>query len=283
MSLPNLSYMVSVGQLRYIQSAYEVPEHRNPDALIHHFLSPKELWSCRLRGMFALGRLRRNPFYYYVLARTRHYDQVFTSAIDSGIRHIVNIGCGSDTRAYRYADALRSAHVSCVECDQQAAIVNKEQLARRKLDAKHVGYMAIDLNHVGWPELESWLASRGDDKTLVMLEGVSPYIDKRAFEAFLRLLAGRLAPGSRVAYDFKLKGIADGFGQAQPGHVPFRLEADAQQVSAFHESLGFDVERFELGPQLVARIIPSLRGGAAAGTFAEDALVQLSLSASVRS
>ena len=42
MSLPNLSYMVSVGQLRYIQSAYEVPEHRNPDALIHHFGGPHE-------------------------------------------------------------------------------------------------------------------------------------------------------------------------------------------------------------------------------------------------
>jgi len=278
MSLPNLSYMVSVGQLRYIQSAYEVPEHRNPDALIRHFLSPRELWSCRLRGMFAIGRLRRNPFYYYVLARTRHYDQVFTAAIDAGAKHILNIGCGSDTRAYRYADALRKGGVSCVECDQQAAIVNKEQLARRKLDAAHVRYMAIDLNTPGWPELEAWFASLGGQPALVMLEGVSPYIDEQAYTGFLRLMATRLPAGSRLAYDFKLKGVADRFGQAQPGHVPFRLASDEASVRAFHEPLGFRVERYELGPQLLARIIPSLRD-AAPSTFAEDALVQLSLPA----
>jgi len=91
-------------------------------------------------------------------------------------------------------------------------------------------------------------------------------------------MATRLPPGSRLAYDFKLKGVADRFGQAQPGHVPFRLAAEDASVRAFHEPLGFAVERFERGPELLARIIPSLRD-AAPSTFAEDALVQLSLPA----
>ena len=213
MRLPNLSYMATVGQLRYIQYAYEVPAHRNPDALIQHFLSPWERWNCRLRGIFAIGKLRRNPFYYYILARTRHYDHVFTSALDSGCGYILNIGCGTDTRAYRYADQLRATGVECFECDQPAAIAKKEYMARRRLDAAHVGYMSIDLNNPPWSELETWLGERADKKGLVMLEGVSPYIQDAAFTEFLRLLSLRLAAGSSVAYDFKLKGVADQFGR----------------------------------------------------------------------
>ena len=276
MALPNLSYMMSVGQLRYIQSAYEVPEHRNPDALIQHFLSATDLWRCRLRGLLILDRLRKNPFYYYVLARTRYYDKVFSSAISGGVKHIVNIGCGSDTRAYRFATELIEAGVSCLECDQEAAIVNKKKLARAKLDASHVQFMSVDLNQADWSDLESWFSARQGDKFLVMLEGVSPYIDEKAFYSFLSFLSARLEPGSRLAYDFKLKGVADGFGQAQPGHVPFRLSSDAYEVAAVHKGLGFTVEQFSLGTQLVERTIQG-RLDAGLPLFAEDALVQLSV------
>jgi methyltransferase (TIGR00027 family) len=276
MSLPNLSYMMSVGQLRHIQSAYEVPEHRNPDALTRHFLSPRELWSCRLRGTFAINRLRRNPFYYYVLARTRYYDAIFQAAISGGVKNVLNIGCGSDTRAYRFRQLLLAAGVTCVECDQEAAIFGKERLARARLNADHVQYMAIDLNKVGWPGLDQWLAARSGEKALVMMEGVSPYIDTAAFTAFLQLLASRLSGDSRLAYDFKLKDVADGFGGTPNGHVPFRLSDDAEDVEAFHAALGFSVAHFERGPSLVDRIVPGRRDPATSA-FAEDALVQLVL------
>ena len=281
MGLPNLSYMMNVGQLRYIQSIYEVPEHRNPDALIHNFLSHSEIWGCRLRGMVAINRLRRNPFYYYVLARTRHYDAVFASAIEDGAKCILNIGCGSDTRAYRYVESLKKNGVACTECDQSAAIVNKEKLVRARLDGGHVDFMSIDLNAGAWPEFERWLAARAGSKFLVMMEGVSPYIDEKAFRTFLSLLNERLLPGSRVAYDFKLKGVSDRFGQADVSHVPFRLSGDAKQIDQFHSALGFRVDGFELGSALVGRTLPGVREGGWPA-FEEDALVQLTVEGAKR-
>lgn len=269
--------MVSVGQIRHIQSTYEALEYRNPDSLIHHFLSSAQLWSCRLRGVLALDRLRENPFYYYVLARTRHYDMVFSSAIADGAQHILNIGCGSDTRAYRYARQLREAKVSCVECDQAAAISNKERLARSKLNADHVQYMPIDLNVVGWSSIETWLANVSGAKVLVMMEGVSPYIDEKAFASFLKLLASRLSSGSRLAYDYKLKGVADEFGRVGLAQVPFRLSDDAAEVRRFHQELGLSLEHFELGAELVARRVPGL-DSFKQQAFSEDALLQLSVS-----
>ena len=277
LTLPNLSNMVYVGKLRHIQSEYEAPEHRNPDGLIRHLLSHTQLWSCRLRGRLTLKRLRRNPFYYYVLARTRYYDAVYASAIAGGFQHILNIGCGSDTRAYRYADQLRDAQVSCVECDQKSAISIKEKMARKKLTVGHVQYMSIDLNVADWTTVEQWLASKKGSKVLVLMEGVSPYIDEKSFAAFLQLLGSRLSAGSRLAYDFKRKGVADEFGRGKAVHVPFRLAGDRAEVDRFHQGLGLCVDSFELGAELVARIVPGI-DGAKQQVFSEDALVQLLVS-----
>ena len=90
--LPNLSYMMNVGQVRFIQSRYEEAEYRNPDTLAGNFLSSRQLLKSFVRGKFLMQRLRNNPFYHYVLARTKYYDDAFLSAIYSGARCIVNIG-----------------------------------------------------------------------------------------------------------------------------------------------------------------------------------------------
>lgn len=275
MKLPNLSNLGYVGRLRHIQSAYETPEHRNPDGLIRHFLSGVELWGCELCGTVALRWLRRNPFYYYVLARTRYYDGIFAAAIDAGMKNIINIGAGSDTRAYRYADQLCEAQISCLECDQEAAISAKENLARRKLRTCHVGYASLDLNLPQWGIIEKWFEDRGDRKTLVVMEGVSPYIDEPAFTNFLKSLAGRLAPGSRLAYDFKRKGVSDSFGSIGAVKAPFRLSDDHAEVARFHERLGFQLERLERADDLVARILPGLNHQRR--VFSEDVLVEFSI------
>ncbi len=269
--------MVYVGKLRHIQSAYEAPEHRNPDGLIRHLLSHTQLWGCRLRGLLALNRLRQNPFYYYVLARTKHYDAVYVSAIAGGFQHILNIGSGSDTRAYRYAEQLRDARISCVECDQKLAISSKEKMARKKLNAEHVQYMAIDLNVAGWKAIEQWLDSKKGSKVLVMMEGVSPYIDEKSFVAFLKLLGSHLPAGSRLAYDFKRKGVADEFGRGEATQVPFRLPDDPAEIERFHRGVGLCVDSFELGAKLVTRIVPGI-DASNCRLFSEDALVQLSVS-----
>lgn len=274
MGLPNLSYMMKVGQIRHIQAQYEIPGARNPDTLVRHLLTPRERFACAVRGRFLLGKLRANPFYYYVLARTRYYDALFEQAIADGHRFILNIGCGGDTRAYRWRDQLKKSDVIMVECDQRMAIEQKARLAHRRLQADHVQYMAIDLNDRSWPDLDQWLRRHAGHSGFVMLEGVSPYIDRSSFEAFLRMLADGLAPGSRMAYDYKLAGVADEFGRLDADMQPFRLGADATQSATFHASVGLAQVHHELGAALVDRLVPNaMRQGYP--SFEEDALVQL--------
>jgi methyltransferase (TIGR00027 family) len=273
--LPDFSYMLKVGQLRHIQSIRESGECRNPDVLVSRFLSLSQRWSCFWRGTLLLDRLRSDPFYYYVIARTKYYDSTFVDALAQGVQRVINVGCGSDTRAHRYRDALLSHKTAVLECDQAGAIKAKERIARRRLPMADIEYMPIDLSEPSWPQLQEWLASNAQKKTLVLMEGVSPYVNEDSYGAFLQMLAHELAPGSRVAYDYKIRGVSDVFGMSKRTQRPFRLSTDRQEVTAYHEARSLRVCALETSAELTSRLLPSRATQGKRGAFGDDCLLQL--------
>jgi methyltransferase (TIGR00027 family) len=260
-----------VARLRYIQTVHEPEQRRNPDVWVRHFIPLTLRLRTRLLAEKELTKLRSDPFYYYLVARTKHYDQVVKDALADGIERFVMIGCGSDTRSYRFQDQLLSKGIKVLECDQAEAINEKKRLTKKWQRYGHVEYLAIDLNDGEWPKLEFWLGN-SRPKTLVMIEGVSPYIHDNAFERFLHMLASRLAPGSHVAYDFKVGGINDDFGRGGRTQKPFRLSTSKPEVEAYHRPLGLKLEHMELGPALSKRMLPDLNGSP---LFEEDGLLRL--------
>ena len=265
MSLPDASYLVNVGQLRYIQSRCEPAASRNPDAVVGAFLSIGQRLGALLKGMAFRSRLRANPFYYYVLARTRYYDGLFLEAAKDSVDCIVNIGCGTDTRAYRFAPLLQRKRITVLECDQPHAIRAKREIALRRWPSAHVRYIPLDLNeNDSGSDPDFWAHVKG--RAFVMMEGVSPYIDRTRFAAFLRLLSARLEPGSVLAYDFKLHGVAPGFGHPES----FRLPPERDAVAAYHRLLGFQLQHLETSANLTRRLLPR-----ASPLFEEDCLVCL--------
>ncbi len=277
LNLPNLSFMVRIGQVRAIQAAYESQEQRNPDYLASRILPISQRVGCFIRGRFFLKRMRGQPFYQYVLARTRYYDQIFSDAITKqAVRYIVNIGCGGDTRAYRFQPQLSQYKVDVLECDQAEAIHVKQAVLQQQLgDNPHLAFQAIDLNETEWPALADWLEQRRNETILIMLEGVSPYVNRGNFEGFLAFLYARLKPGSLLAYDYKREGVVVEFGKSDRTVEPFRLRADADVSAKFHQRVGFEQQTFELSENLSERLAP---GAAKHGCapFAEDCLIQLS-------
>jgi methyltransferase (TIGR00027 family) len=274
--LPNVSNLMWVTHLRYIQTIHEQGERHNPDILVRHFIPLLERIRYRLLSRAKLRVLREDPFYYYLLARTKYYDTVVEEAIASGAGYIIGVGSGSDTRAHRFDELLCSRDVSVLECDLPESIHAKQAMARRLRGNGHVEYLPIDLNDGVWPELERWIKEHSAKKTLVMMEGVSPYINGREFGKFLDLLSAHLLAGSEVAYDFKIPGINDRLGHLGRTHTPFRLLASSREVEAFHQKHHLVLEHLELSYELSARLLPEL--GPPAGAFLEDGLVRLRVS-----
>jgi methyltransferase (TIGR00027 family) len=255
MTLPNLSWMVNVGELRYIQARCEIPPRRNPDVLAGAFLPLARRIACLLHGTLLMPRLRARPFYNYLLARTKYYDQVFLDAVAAGAGCIINIGCGGDTRAYRFAPLLRRNGVRVLECDQPRAIRAKRRIAESRWPTEHVRYVELDLETGGWTALAPHLAA-ARAPVLVMLEGVSPYIGTAAFEAFLRFLATTLSPASTLAYDFKIVDTEEEPGRRAPVERPFRLPPQRPAVAAYHAALGLELRHMELSHELARRLVP---------------------------
>ena len=270
MSLPDSSYLLNVARLRYIQSRCEPADERNPDAAVGAFLSLPQRIACIVRGTLLRPRLRANPFYHYVVARTRYYDALFLEAANDPVACIVNIGCGTDTRAHRFAPLLQAKGITVLECDQPQAIRAKREIAARRWSATHVRYLPLDLNQKQWAGFARALDAAAPGRAFVMLEGVSPYIGRTQFEAFLRLLSARLQPGSVLAYDFKREGVAQDFGRSAAAPQPFRLAGERDAVAAYHQALGFRLQRLESSAGLVRRLLPR-----ASRLFEEDCLACL--------
>jgi methyltransferase (TIGR00027 family) len=274
MKLPNLSESMYVALLRYMHSIHESAERRGPDTLVRYFIPVVQRWRTAWITRDELARFRAEPFYYYLLARTKYYDQLIQDAVADGVKRIVIVGCGSDTRAYRFQDLLRGNGVGVLECDQPEAIHVKEHMAKRWRNGDRVEYLPIDLNDDVWPALGQWLGDRSDLKTLVLMEGVSVYVHDSAFRRFLGFLGTSLSSGSHVAYDFKLREANDAFGRVGRTRTPFRLSPEPDAVRAFHDGLGLRLERMELSSALNGRFLTGLAQPAAA-LFSEDCLLKL--------
>jgi len=271
MAFPNLSNSLYVAQLRYIQTIREPLEQRNPDVLVGRFIPMKQRLRTALMTKKTLSRFRSDPFYYYLLARTIYYDRVVQDAIADGIQRLVMVGCGSDTRSYRFQEALASRNIKILECDQPASIQERKRITQSWPHSGRVEHMGIDLNDGEWPQFAHWF---GNDKpkALVMLEGVSPYINDGAFTRFLQLLSSRLASGSHLAYDFKIRGLRDDFGKEGRTDKPFRLSTSKDEAIKFHQPLGFQLEHMELSSELTRRLLSNLNGYS---IFEEDGLLRL--------
>ena len=89
MLLPDRHYSASVGQLRYTQAAYEKGCLRNPDRDVAKLLSPAQRVYAELNGLLRLGTIRRVPFYAYLLARTKFYDDFFCNPEPRDWRYLV--------------------------------------------------------------------------------------------------------------------------------------------------------------------------------------------------
>lgn len=254
----NASYLVQVGLLRHLQNSRERGVRKGPDWMVRYFLNP--YWV--RRAVFTrMTPVRADPFYNYLLARTRFYDECVRDAITSGVRQVLILGAGTDTRAYRFEDALRENDIRVVEADQSAAINEKERTARQLGEFSHVRWLQIDLKTVDW---SAWIKEAGlapSTATVVMMEGVSPYLPEDSYARMVRSLVGIFGKGSRFALDFKLRGHSDEQDLC-------RLPDNTAAIDEFHRALGLTPTVILRGEEVQQRYC-----GYGGPTFKQDAVL----------
>jgi methyltransferase (TIGR00027 family) len=169
-----------------------------------------------------------------LLCRTRAIDDVVKAGIARGLRTVVILGAGLDTRPYRLAE-LRDAAVLEVDLPAVQAF-KKTKLARRfGTLPEHVRFVPIDFNT---ERLDAALAKGGLDArepAIFIWEGVSQYLHPATVDEVLRTIASR-PKGSELVFTYVLLEVVTGHFRAD------RSEAFRKGASRRPEPWLFGIE-----------------------------------------
>ncbi|GLI62698.1 hypothetical protein VaNZ11_005374 [Volvox africanus] len=207
----------------------------------------------------------------FIDARTKWFDSAVRDALAAGIKQVVILAAGYDTRAHR----LGATGVRFFEVDLPSASSTKKALAEKLGFAKDPAlrpvYVAADLSRVPLAEA---LADTGFNPrlpTLFTLEGLMYYLPADACAALFHSLASLSVPGSRIYFDFMAAAALEdrakfpGFkvtrkSVANKGE-PFlsAIEATREGVMGFLVPFGLRLLDFLTPKDMVGRHLPHLQ------------------------
>jgi methyltransferase (TIGR00027 family) len=205
----------------------------------------------RAAAAFRLPGLRRVAQHHtlpYLAARTLVFDRFVREALDDGIRQVVIVGAGYDSRSWRMA----RPDVTFYEVDQPAT----QALKRARAPQDGPVYVAADVTDPGLRELVVGAGFRPDQRSAFVLEGLAVYLEEQQVADLLRGLAELGHDGSRLAVSFE-RGFERRPGTRLLAEVVYRrsretkyFRLDAADAPTLLEEAGWTVDRMITASEL---------------------------------
>jgi len=144
------------------------------------------------------------------IARTRYIDDYMLECIAAGIKQLVILGVGYDSRAYRFNELKKDIKV--FEIDHPDTQMVKIEKVKRIMGTlpDHVVYVSIDFSR---EKLDQKLSESGYErnlKTIFIWEGVTMYLTAEAVDETLAFVAENSGEGSSIIFNYVLKSVVDG-------------------------------------------------------------------------
>jgi len=165
--------------------------------------------------------------------RTSYFDRTVRAALERGVRQIVILGAGLDTRATRLCRGR--GDVAVYEVDRTANAARKAvALEARGLPCPVERRVVRSKIGDGGDSLARVLAREGLDRAapvFVLCEGLTMYLEPDALDALFGEIA-LLAPDVTLAFDF----VDPSAREARRGTASFRMRASASAVGEVYRS-----------------------------------------------
>ncbi|MDI5964990.1 class I SAM-dependent methyltransferase [Streptantibioticus silvisoli] len=206
---------VGVARVRALESEREDALFRDP--LAQAFAAAGGLWpSSSPLPDDETARRRRLAVSFSIVIRTKYLDDLLLRASASGVRQVVLLGAGMDSRAFRmdWPEGTRLFEVdTAAPLDFKASVLRQERAVAR---CERIT-VAVDLRE-DWPAA---LTAAGHDPatpTVWIAEGLLIYLPEDAVELLLARISTQSAPGSRMGLTLGSRGVIEGIGaDAEPG------------------------------------------------------------------
>ncbi|MGF7235802.1 MAG: SAM-dependent methyltransferase [Frankia sp.] len=157
---------------------------------------------------------RRRALAFHVIVRTRFYDDFLLAAGRDGIRQVVLLGAGLDSRAYRLPWAPGT---QMYEVDLPPVLEYKRDVLAAAGLGPNCERHPVSADLAGdWPAGLVDAGFRPTAPTAWLAEGLLVYLDDPSATALLRRVTSWSAPGSRLALEGGTAASAAGAGRARP-------------------------------------------------------------------
>lgn len=184
-----------------------------------------------------------------IKARVRYFDDFVRASIDEGIKQLVILGAGYDTRAYRIEGLKGNVRVFEIDhpTTQEVKIEKIKGIFSTLPD--NVVYVPADFESEDFGQK---LLENGYDrsqKTLFVMEGLVMYIPPEAVDETLSFIVGNSGKGSAVIFDYYPKSLVDGTSELEAARnirnfvmeqgEPLKFGIEEETLEAFLAERGF--------------------------------------------
>jgi methyltransferase (TIGR00027 family) len=248
---------VGVAKVRALETERENALFRDP--LAQAFAAAGGLWppSPTLPDDES-ARRRRLAVSFSIVIRTKFLDDLLQQASASGVRQVVLLGAGMDSRAFRI-DWPEDTRL--FEVDTAAPLDFKASVLRQERAAAHCERItvAVDLRE-DWPGA---LGAAGHDPaspTVWIAEGLLIYLPEDAVELLLARISAQSAAGSRLGLTLGSRGVIERFGADAPvGWLAgYGWEAEShtlrERAAAYGRPIGTPPQREERSGGLISAL-----------------------------
>ncbi|MEE6135882.1 class I SAM-dependent methyltransferase [Mycobacterium sp. 050128] len=166
----------------------------------------------------------------YQAVRTHFFDEYFADATRDGIRQVVILAAGLDSRAYRLDWPVETA---VYEIDQPQVLEYKGKILESHVPTASRRTVAVDLRD-DWPAA---LTAAGFDRTQPtawLAEGLLPYLPSDAQDRLFEMFTALSVPGSQVAIEVFGVNASSNTNRWQRMRDRLGLDVNVQALT-FHE------------------------------------------------
>lgn len=199
---------------RALETRLQAKDRLFSDPYAIHFLDQKLRLATRLSKYAVVRKYLENTIQKKVpgafssgIARTKYIDDLLQNAILNGVKQVIILGAGFDTRALRL-DFLKSVPV--IEIDHPNTSNFKIQTYKNRLGKipENIQFLQIDFNKQDLDQLAAQHQIDFSQPAAVIWEGVTNYLTSAAIKSTFSFIS-KFAKGSHVIFTYVHKDILE--------------------------------------------------------------------------